>query len=212
MNFKEITLGDGTVTLISVDSTPNLIRRGVLTLTVEEEGQKVKKPIYIVELAEENGGGADIVSVYGIKANSNVVQKDYEEIIVKAGYKETTELAKVASKVLKARKGGVPQKRELRTKPPLFLAPVVESIGTFTNVVERGFFEREPDRFRMEDGKPYIQYGKNTGVFIGLNSIKWEKAYVNARELADRYITDKELWFDFGTKNQPQFKSETYGG
>lgn len=204
MKLKEITLGNNTMQLVSVDTPPKLIRRGVLSMVLADNKQeKVAKPIYIVEYAEELGG-TDLVSVYGVKANSKVVEKDYEVIVEKQSYGKDTFLGELANKV---HGKNLPDKRVVRTKPPLFIAPVVIGVGTFTGKTELGFYERAKDRFVTTGTGVGVEYGKNTGVFIGLNSIKWEKTFINASDTLQSFVADKTLWFDIAT---PQFKSETH--
>lgn len=211
MKYTEIQVGDGQNVLLDVTSTPTLIHRGTLTMKVKSRDGLVNKveerPIYIVELAEEPHG-ANVVSVFTAVQEGTedhvVVQKAYTENITKPAFKGTTFLGKVAQKV---HEKNLKPKREVTTKPPVFLAPVVMGVDTFTQEHGLGFYEREPDKFVMKDGQPSIEYGKNTGVFICLNSIKWGKAYVNAGQVIQDYVADKQLWFNLGG-NKPQFKSE----
>lgn len=210
MKFKTVTLGNGATEIINVDSPPSLIRRGVLSLKVTEKGKLVTTPVYIVEYAKEQGG-VDLVSVFAIKKGSTVPEKDFEVVTEELKYKDSTFLGKFANNMLKNQKN-IPEKRTVRVKPPLFIAPVVIGVGTFTGKIERGFYERERDRFKMIGNKEMaVEYGSNTGVFIGLNSVKWEKTYVNAGDLVQDFVADKQLWFDFGAQNKPQFKSESHG-
>lgn len=208
MKLKELTLGNNSMQVVNVDTPPTLIRRGVLSM-VTKQGmlqEVVVKPIYIVEYAEEVGG-VDLVSVFGLKANSKMPEKDYEVIIQKQGFKTTTFLGDLASKV----KGkDLPEKKVIRTKPPLFIAPVVTGVNTFTGKTELGFYEREKDRFITTATGAGIEYGENTGVFVGLSSVKWEKTFVNAGDTVQSFVADKLLWFDLVSPDIPQFKSETH--
>lgn len=211
MKYTEIQVGDGQSTLLDVKSKPALIRRGTLTMRVKAKDSLIskveEKPVYIVELAEEPYG-TNIVSVFSAvqvgKGDHLVVQKAYTETITQPSFKNTTFLGKVAQKV---HEKNLKPKRIVTTKPPVFLAPVVPGVDTFTREEGLGFYEREPDKFVIKDGQPTIEYGKNTGVFICLNSIKWDKAYVNAGQLIQDYVADKQLWFNLGG-DKPQFKSE----
>lgn len=211
MKYTEIQVGDGQSTLLDVKSKPALIRRGTLTMKVKSRDSLIskveEKPVYIVELAEESYG-TSVVSVFSaVQERSGdhvVVQKAYTENITKPSFKGTTFLGKVAQKV---HEKSLKPKRVVTTKPPVFLAPVVMGVDTFTQEHGLGFYEREPDKFVMKDGHPSIEYGKNTGVFICLNSIKWDKAYVSAGQLIQDYVADKQLWFNLGG-TKPQFKSE----
>lgn len=198
--YTEITVGDGQTTLLDVNSSPKLIRRGVLTMKVKsrELGMRkmIEKPIYIVEVAEE-GYGTSIASVFQAvqegEGDNIVVQKAYKESITQQAFKESTFLGKVAQKV---HSKNLKPKRVVTTNPPVFLTPIVLGTDTFTGMSGLGFYEREPDRFVIHDGKPTIEYGKNTGVFICLNSVKWEKVYVSAGQIVQDYIADKQLWFN----------------
>lgn len=207
MNFKEVTMGDGNIELIDVDTPPKLIRRGVLSMKQVEKGKEVLKPIYVIEHAEELGG-ADIVAVYRVKENSKPVVKDFQSVETRFKYRESTFLGGLANKKLEAQKE-VPVKRKVENKPPLFLAPITLGVGTFTGKLERGFYEREQDRFVLDNGKPKIQYGENTGVFIGLDSVKWDKAFVNAGDSINQYVQDKLIWFDLQNAGKHPFKSDS---
>nr|DAI05888.1 MAG TPA: hypothetical protein [Herelleviridae sp.] len=203
MNFTEVISPNGDSSLIDVTNPPILIRRGTLSIKTKIDNKAVEKAIYIVELAEETSG-TDVVSVYKAKTINGVVQKDFVTEEVKQGYKSTTFLGDLAQKVKGSDLRG---KRYISTKPPLFLAPVVFGKDTFTGVEERGFYEREEDRHVIQDGKPAIQFGDNTGVFIGLSSIKWERVYVDMNDVAKGYLANKQVWFNL-EGNNPQFKSE----
>lgn len=204
MEFRQVTMGEGQVELVDVTTPPKLIRRGVLSMKTVEKGKEVLKPIYIVEHAEEQGG-ADIVSVYTVKEGSQPPIKDFETIERKFKYKEGTYLGKLANRLLG---DSAPVKKVVEDKPPLFLAPVTYAKGTFTGNFERGFYEREKDRFTVSEGKMKIIYGDNTGVFIGLDSVKWDKAYVDAGDLTSKYVQDKMLWFDLNVSGQFPMKSD----
>lgn len=205
MNFVEVTNPNGEASLIDVNNPPTLIRRGVLSLKTKVNDTVEEKPIYIVELAEELSG-TDIVSVYKVKAIDGTVQKDYIEERVTPKFKSTTFLGELAQKV----KGkSIKEQRRVETKPPLFLAPVVNGVDTFTGIEGRGFYEREEDRhILLPDGKPGIAYGDNTGVFIGLSSIRWDKVYVDVDSIAKGYLSQKQIWFNLEGQ-KPQFRSET---
>lgn len=205
MNFIEASL-NGYRTLIDTESTPTLIRRGVLSLKTD----KGLQAIYIIEHAEEKESD-DIVSVYAVKKDSNPPVKDFEAKEVYYKYRESTLLGKLANQVF-SKKLSKPEEK-VEEKPPLFLAPITEGTDTITEVEGPGFYEREPDKFRIKEGKPFVEYGENTGVFIGLNSIKWEKAFVQTRGLLEDYIRDKEIWFDMNLESSnPLNNGKSYIG
>lgn len=193
MRFKEITLGNGDKKILDVDAPPKLIRRGTYKLE-DNKGRAV--PFYIIELAEE-AGDVDLARVYAVKKDSNPPMKDFDVQEVKPAYRGGTTLGRIANERLRKQKPK--SQRKIIDKPPLFIATIQEGIDTFTGGYGRGFYERAKDEFRNGGGKPVIQYGQNTGVFISLNSVEWEKAYVDASSLVKDYITDKELWFNLGT-------------
>lgn len=203
MNFTEIISPDGSSSLVDVMSPPVLIRRGTLSIKTKQDGKVAEKAIYIVELAEELSG-TDVIAVYKAVTIDGVVQKDYTEKVIKQGYKESTFLGELAQAV----KGkNLKERRTVETKPPLFLAPITLGVDTFTGLEEKGFYEREEDRHVIQDGRPAIKFGDNTGVFIGLSSIKWEKVYVDMNDVTKGYLANKQIWFNL-EGNNPQFKSE----
>lgn len=210
MQFKEVKLSNGAGEIIDVSATPKLIRRGVLSVKSNESGEEVSKPIYVVELAEE-ATGSDIASVYRVKPGSNPPIKDFDREEKELKYRESTYLGKLANASLK--KAGKKQRKvEVVEKPPLFLAPVTTAINTFTGELERGFFEREKDQLTIDSGKVKMVYGQETGVFIGLKLIMWEKAFVNTGDLVSQYIQDKAIWFDLTTDDPSNIGGMMLGG
>ena len=204
MNFTEVISPNGEASLIDVNNPPTLIRRGVLSIKTKVNNEVKETPVYIVELAEELTG-TDVVSVYKVKEIGDSIQKDYIEEKVTPRFKSTTYLGELAQKI-KGR--SIKEQRRVETKPPLFLAPVVNGIDTFTGIEGKGFYEREEDRhILLPDGKPGIAYGDNTGVFIGLSSIKWDKAYVDVESITKGYLSQKQIWFNLDGQ-RPQFRSE----
>lgn len=193
MNFKEITLGNGEQSVIDVDAPPKLIRRGALSI---KNAKGEKDPIYIVELAEETGD-VDIVRVYKAKKGMHPPMKDFEVVEKEPKFAGETKLGEMANLLLK--KQSPKKKRTYVDNPPLFIAPIQYSEDTFTGKYGKGFYERTKDQFVNRDGKPAIAYGKNTGVFIGLDSIHWDKAYVDASSIVQDFVSDKELWFNLGS-------------
>jgi len=195
MDYKLVDPGNGNEEYIDIQAVPSVIRRGIFYLNMKEE----KDPLYIIELQENEGSSADVVSVYDVKNGSNPPIKDYTETVISYKYGDTA-LGNLANEAHKERLKKTRTKTE--EKPPLFLAPVTIATNTMTGRMERGFFERKPDSFyKNEEGKPAIRYGENSGVFIGLSIIKWEQVYYSVEELIDQFVQDKMIWFGMNDEN-----------
>lgn len=166
-----------------LDSIPRMVYVGTLTVN--------KKPMYIVEVLEEfQGANPQYVTVYEVEKGSNPPIKAYKRERVTRKYKASTELGKLASMMFK------PKVTERKvTNPPLFLTDIVEGQDTFTGKFGRGFYEREKDSITISDGSPKVIHGQSTGVFIGLDSIAWNKITIAPDDILLEYEARKALWY-----------------
>jgi len=156
-----------------------------------------KKPVYIIEVVEENGENAEFVTVYEAHRHKNeedasIPVKAYDVVEKDMNYiKPTTLLGQLASKMVK------PNKKRIKiTKPPLFMTEIMVGKDTFTGKEGRGFYEREKDEVRITKKEGIgVKRGDRTGVFISLDSIIWEKVRVPTTDLVEEYQARKTLYF-----------------
>ncbi|AID17125.1 hypothetical protein QLX41_gp037 [Listeria phage LMTA-94] len=180
MSEYEASRTDLSRELLQGDLQPSIMRRGILYIR--------KKPEYIVEYVEEASSDTLMVSVFAVQPKSKPPLKAWTLVDKTFQYNTGTTLGLLA-KELKH----VPKKTEKRENPPLFIAPALDGVDTFTGRAGKGFYDREPDR-ATSDGK--IVQGKHTGVFVGFDSITWEKAIVLTEEIASRYLTARAQWYN----------------
>lgn len=172
-----------TIEIETLRDLPRLIHYGVLTIQ--------KKPLYIVEvMAEKVDIPSQYVTVYAVEPESKPPIKAYERVVKNQGFKETTTLGLLASKLYKPK-----NKEYKRVKPPLFMTELVYGTDTFTGKYGKGFYEREQDTVKVVNGKPQVIFGEKTGVFIGLDSIGWEKIVVAPDDILEEYLARKRLWY-----------------
>lgn len=169
---------------------PTKVHTGVLYVS--------KKPIYIVEIVEENGNPGEYVTVYEAHRPRDV-KKDEVIVPVKAydnverdlnKVRNTTVLGDIASKIVKPNK-----KRYKVTKPPLFMEDITVGKDTFTGKEGLGFYEREKDDIKISQKTGItVKRGKRTGVFVSLDSIIWEKLRVPTNDIVQEYKARKTLY------------------
>lgn len=169
--------------LITMDKMPPVIKHGVMYI--------MKKPVYIIELIEDGGTAAEYVTVYEVEQNSKPPIKAYKKTVRQQGFKKTTLLGQLASERFK-----IADKIEKITNPPLFMATLTYGVDTFSRKEGRGFYEREKDDIIVSAKGVQVQRGDQTGVFINLDSITWEKAYVAPGDILKEFNARKALWFD----------------
>lgn len=143
--------------------------KGVLWIKDPDTGEE--EPVYVVERVADKSG--DYVYVYETEMNDEgfkIAEKAVDRLPVEGEFSAKTRLGELAKRFF-----STPKYKKV-PRPYIFMAPIIpEQINTFTQKRENGFFEREPDRVEMVEGKRAIVRGKNTGIFIGLSSIEWEK-------------------------------------
>lgn len=164
-------------------ASPRLMHVGHLVVAGE--------PTYIVEVMEEGAGKeSQYITVYGVAKGSNPPARDYIMKEITQGYKTTTTLGLLASKMFAPKKS---LKRE--EKAPLFMTDIVYGVDTFTGKHSRGFYERARDTFQYSGGKTKVQFGEPTGVFISLESITWTKVVITPEDILREYESRKDLWY-----------------
>lgn len=175
---------------------PNVLRRGVLSLKVKKDKTLLNKesyelkPIYVVELMQENEQ-LSFVTVYEPHPNSNPVIKAYEKVKKKKSFSTETKLGQIANSTIK-----IPEKVIYQDKRPLFMAPVMDGVDTFTKVRGRGFYEREKDGIVVSGVGATFKEGKATGVFIGLDTIVWKDTVVLTSDILKQFEVNKQIWFN----------------
>lgn len=171
------------IELLTLDKTPKIIRRGVLRVA--------KKPIYIVELIEDDEEVEPYVVVYDVQPGSNPPEKAFNRKEINKGFKNTTVLGELAKKQFRVKK-----KYKAVENPPLFMAPIIDGTGTFTQQFGRGFYEREKDVLKLTESGNRVIYGAPTGVFINLSSIDWIKAFIATEDIIKEQNAMRTLWYD----------------
>lgn len=130
-----------------------------------------KKPLYIVRHTDFPGGES-AVGVYGISAQDykqskgKVIHKDWHTVTTRPPFKKGSSL--LADKALNFFK---PEVHKVE-KPAIFTARVINGVGTWDGKRGKGFNEYMPDRLDRQNNR-WLQ-GEPTGVFITLDSIKWQ--------------------------------------
>lgn len=167
----------------TLKTTPKSMHVGVLIVS--------KKPMYIVEVIEEGAGlESQYITVYEVEPDSSPPIKAYDRVEVMSGYRTTTPLGALASKLFKSKK-----KVYKEDKPPLFMADIEYGVDTFTGKHSRGFYEREKDTVKFVNNKVKIVFGEKTGVFVGLDSITWVKLVIAPEDVYREYKARKTLWY-----------------
>lgn len=158
-------------------SPATLVQRGVLYFK--------GKPFYIVEIPDDD---KDIVMVYGVADVEDGKEpiKDFSIEEQSNGILGGTALSDALKMVLPKKTG----KKTRKTKPPLFVAPIVPGVDTVTGKEGLGFFEREPRRW--DYAKQTVLEEKITMVFISLDSIEWLKTYITPTEILRDEIAKNE--------------------
>lgn len=168
------------------------IKKGVLWVA--------QKPYYIVELVKENS--FSYVMVYKVHPGTDKDPHKLAQEVVdnQPRFSNQTRLGQIANSMFptKATKRWV-------VKDPVYVAPTVPNrMNTFTGQYEEGFFDREEDKIVVIGGKPMMDRGANTGVFIGLSSITWEdKVRIPTDSLVKvlRNYQQQDLFFDLQGNN-----------
>lgn len=175
---------------------PPLVHRGVLRLKGKDsEGRATYEPIYLVEMLEVEGV-KELVTVFKPHPDSSIEKpiRDYTLRTVEKTYSKKTRLGKLASTLNSDSKGNI-----ILEKPPLFMAMIEQGVDTFSGKAELGFKEKEPDTTTIDKGKLVTIHGGDTGVFIGLSSIKWNETVVATEELLRKIRSRQEvLSYGFG--------------
>lgn len=176
-------------------NTPGMFHEGVLYIDY--------KPQYIVEYYDEAGVDT-YVTVYEVDEASlrenapeeaiKNPRKAYEIRRINPGFREDTRLSTLAAERFNK---NMNRREEKRDKPPVFTAPVQYGRDTFYGIEGMGFYERTKDRYGMKDGKPIVEGGHLTGVFIALDSIDWRRRYVPTEEMLNQYVARVSMWDDF---------------
>lgn len=154
-------------------------RTGVLYVLDTDINEKV--PTYVVE--EQYYDRNDrYYRVYGVfKKNGKAYPiKDYKEVPKPDKQDElrgTSNLVKLAKRMFKGSKKK-PQILKAE-KPPLFMAPGMNGVDTFTGQKCFGFKEYSPDKYLQGN---YIE-GQPTGVFLNIDLIRWGDAKIDIDDI-----------------------------
>lgn len=147
------------------------------------------EPIYWVEHIEENND--EYVFVYGIHdKNEEKPQKAYR-------VEEVTKTLHGGTYLSNRIKSLMPTKKQYKKvyKDPLFIANVIPSgigIDTVTGRSGKGFFERQREERVTTSKGITIKGGEYTGVFISLESVKWNRSYTPLDSIVQYYKATKE--------------------
>lgn len=86
----------------------------------------------------------------------------------------------------KKKKPMVKVKEKRQVNPPLYIADIEEGIDTFDGQRKLGFYDRIPDKIYMLQHKVIeTEHAERTGIFIGLDRIKWIKSYIPFSSVID---------------------------
>lgn len=171
----------GTFKYKDAKQVPPYVREGIIFVN--------KKPEYVVEYIYDESNPRDYITVYKPESEDNPV-KAYTLVDRTKQFKGTTKLSAIARSRIKPER-----KVERVVDPPLFMAPIVEGVSTFTGKFGDGFYEREPDQLVAGNNQMRVEKGDYTGVFISLDDIRWGKEYVATKEIIARYKANETLWF-----------------
>lgn len=171
---------------------PDLVHRGLLKMNLKDPqtGERVKTPVYLCEIVEE-GREKRFVSVYKPHSKDAPWTKRYNLVDVKQGVTGTTTLARVAQEVFGPTRTGKKRVEEM----PVFVAPLLQGVDTFTGEHGLGFWEREQDRVLINGSKTTVEHGKRTGVFICLTTLEWAEPVVPTGDLVTRSRAQETLWY-----------------
>lgn len=157
----------------------NYSHRGMLTVN--------KEPIYIAEYKDKYPE----IAVYA-PMKTTIDGKDFwdKKFVMdeKPQYRfsEETLLGKLAGKRLGSKNKKLVKKKLYEM--PLFVTDIKMGVDTFTGHHGLGFWDRTPDKSSL---KEYVR-GTETGVFICLDSFKWEDIKYTNEDLRETY----EEWLD----------------
>lgn len=178
--------------MIEISGSPNIFHEGVY--------YSEDSPLYIVEYFDNEYAPETYATVYEVAEASRkedaseeakqFPRKAYERKVVRRGYGDLTPLAKKAAEIHE------PEQfvREVE-RPPVFMARIQYGEDTFTGYEGMGFYERTKDRFVVgKGGNGEVVGGKNTGVFITLDSIDWRRHYVPTSDALNKYAMQRTLW------------------
>lgn len=171
---------------------PDLVHRGLLRMNLIDPHtkEKVKTPVYLCEIIEEQRERR-FVSVYKPHSINEPWTKRYNTVDVKQGITGTTTLARIAQDVFGPSKVSKKRIEEM----PVFVAPLLIGVDTFTGASGLGFWEREQDRVLVNGTKTTIEHGKRTGVFICLSTLEWAEPVVPTGDLVSRSRAQEALWY-----------------
>lgn len=160
---------------------PSSVRTGVLYVDkpapfadpVTNKITYVKTPIYVLDWYHNPQGGDSLEDDLIFAFTPVYKRLETGELDVgKAKESHTVAIYDKTSKLGLAL-GNPPTLTQVTTKPPVFIAPVTLGVDTFTHQQGKGFYERTPDKFSAGNGN--LMPGKNTNIFVGLESIKWSE-------------------------------------
>lgn len=143
-------------------------------------------PVYMIERLQTRED--DVLFVYGVRKDEsgNPIKDFYvkERIVRKDGKQNIRGGNYISDTLIQV----IPHKKEkyTETKPPLYVAPVVEYEETGTEEFGTGFFVRVPDDIDA-NGK-VREHGYPTGVFILTKHIEWYNHYVPIDGLVEEYM------------------------
>lgn len=137
-------------------------------------------PYYYVDLV--NGDDGRLIVAYELSKKSKETYRETGDpkFLSKAGRVEFVEVTKFnkdnseLSKHLSLRPDNKQRKQIVKYKPAIFTAPVEYGTDSVTGNYGLGFPEMRPESLRGPVNGRY-QTPEETGVFIGLNNIKWLK-------------------------------------
>lgn len=172
------------------EELPAYLEHGFLTVN--------KVPLYYVERYSDS----DQLTVYGVKreegrsmANGTpYYDKDYTIREKQTLHYHNTVLGNLLNKQIKDN-----HQTYKMYKAPLFVADIKMGTDSFDGKYKVGFEERLPDKIVMNKaGVPVSnQHQQETGVFIGLDKIKWDEPELSIEELmrvADSKRNENSLW------------------
>lgn len=147
------------------------------------------RPVYIVEHVEEDL--SEYVIVYNVH-DTNEKENPIKAFTTKE-IKKTIPGGTLVSNLIKSR---LPNKVSYKRvdKDPVFISNIIPlGVDTVTGKTGKGFFERTPDKVitSQKEGVK-VQHGQYTGVFIGLDNVKWFKSYTPLESVVQYYNKQKE--------------------
>lgn len=168
--------------ITTIENTPRMTHKGVIYVK--------KQPIYIIEVMEEGYGlPTQYATLYEVQKDSNPPIRAYKMAKKTVGYKSTTALGRLASKL------HAPTTKLIRQEePPVFMVDIQYGKDTFTGKEGRGFYEREKDVIQVTTEGIKVKHGEPTGVFIALSSVTWGTMTISTEDVMQEYQARKLIW------------------